>query len=357
MNLDIVSSLMLLVIVGIASALVFFYAHRFLQARTRWVGSPMPYAVSLIGRLADGRVETAIQGVPIQVNLPFKELIEYLRRTLKDAFEAMPSNPARKKKEFGTKILPFLEAKESLKMIPYAIGDDLVVQFNHTAGTLDQYALGSSIDPFKSVGQGGLMPQLIVGGALFPCAKKISIPGGLREAIIGRLPSFLSRRAKPSEDVDLFFFDPFDLSASTIQVVSLSEQQKSVLSVFAEYAGQYASIPVLIHEVERLKDQNVGFEKRKEGDKETIKKQGDEIRELRHVAGGVRPQDPRLYLLGMTVTSMIWLFLGVFMGIGLAFGLGVMSNSFAFGFCIISGVLLGSAGGYVSNYLRVGSKG
>jgi len=312
----------------------------------------MPYAVQLIGRLPDGRVEDSIKGVPILVNLPFREVFEHLKETLMSSFMETPNSEKSRKKDFGNKILPIFTSNV-VKLIAYSIQDKLIVQFGHVEGTLDQYSFGTAIDPYRSLGQGGSMPQLIVNGALYPCAQKIALPGGLREAVVGRIP-LLSRRSKMPEDVELFFFDPTDLlSSSPIQMTSLGEQEKSMLALLVEYVGNFVNVPTLLHEIQELKDEIRGWTKRAKGDKETIKKLSTELRTMRTLAGGARPTDPATYLLSMALTQFLWVFGGLAFGGILAFLLNVANNALAFGFMLVVGVLVGMAGGLMANYLRM----
>jgi len=341
----------LILLIGIVTGLVATLLWPRIRARSRWIGSPMSYAVQLIGRLPDGRVETAIQGVPIEVQLPMTEIMGLLKRTLKDIFDKMPDTEETEK--FGQKILPFLEAKEPLKIKPWAIEDALVVQFNHVEGTLDQYAVGQAVDPFTSSRHGGQMPLLVVNGALYPCPTSLELPGGAMRQAIGKIP-LLSKGAM--EEVEVFFFDPVQFGGDKIQMVNLREEERSALFLLVEHAANFLSVPVLLHEAERLKDNLRGFEKRAEGDKETIKRQGTELRKYRGIAGGVRPPDPASYLLSMTLIYLLWTILGAVGGTLFPYALNLGNNAAICQAFLIVFVILGAAMGFVVNLVRVGQK-
>jgi len=367
------------VAVGIASALVLSRVHQYVQSRQRWIGSPMSFAVQLIGRLADGTVDAGIEGVPVQVDLHITGLLDFLRQVLFDEYERMPperrlesnnpnknGNPAtvnpssipvlkvetsgllkKKKDEFARKILPVF--KEPIQLIPYAFGSNtLVVQFGHTDGPLNQYAFGPRNLPFRSVAQGGSMPLLIVPGHLYPYPGKISIPGGLREAVQGKIP-FLGKKVS-SSDVELFFFDPCKMEK--ISTTPLSESVKSHLALLIEATAKFANIEGLWHEIQRLHNTIRGFQRRAGIDEDTIKSLRREISRLRHVAGRGAAYIASDFLLPMTMSFFICMIAGVVsMGL-IAFLSGLHKDAGIFGFLLVMGSMGGGFLGFILNYLR-----
>ena len=367
--------LTVVVAVGIASALVLSRVHQYVQSRQRWIGSPMSFAVRLIGRLADGTVDDGIEGVPVQVDLHITGLLDFLRQVLFDEYERMPpeqrlesnspgknsalnpgSNPVvmletsellrKKKREFARKILPVFQ--EPIKLIPYAFGSNtLVIQFGHTDGPLNQYAFGPRNLPFRSVAQGGSMPLLIVPGHLYPYPGKISIPGGLREAVQGKIP-FLPKKTSP--DVELFFFDPCKMEK--VSTTPLSETVKSHLALLIETTAKFANIEGLWHEIQRLHGTIRGFQRRAGIDEDTIKSLRREISRLRHVAGRGAAYIASDFLLPMTMSYFICMIVGVVsMGL-IAFLSGLHKDAGIFGFLLVMGSMGGGFLGFILNYLR-----
>jgi hypothetical protein len=378
------STLLLTVVVavGIASALVLFRVHQYVQSRQRWIGSPMAFAVRLIGRLMDGTVDDGIEGVPIQVDLHMRGLLDFLRQVLFDEYERMPpeqrlesknlgkssnptslnpgSNPVvmletsdllrKKKLEFARKIIPVFQ--EPVKLIPYAFGSNtLVVQFGHTDGPLNQYAFGPRNLPFRSVAQGGSMPLLIVPGHLYPYPGKISIPGGLRDAVQGKIP-FLGKKA--SADVELFFFDPCKMEK--VSTTPLSETVKSHLALLIETTAKFANIEGLWHEIQRLHGTIRGFQRRASIDEDTIKSLGREISRLRQVAGRGAAYIATDFLLPMMMSFLLWLVIGmVSMGFT-AFLFGLHKDAGILAFLIAMGAMGGGFLGSLLNYRRYTKK-
>lgn len=368
--------LTVVVAVGIASALVLSRVHRYVQSRQRWIGSPMSFAVRLIGRLADGTVDDGIEGVPVQVDLHIRGLLDFLRQVLFDEYERMPpeqrlesknlgkntaslnpsSNPVvmletsellrKKKLEFARKIIPVFQ--EPVKLIPYAFGSNtLVIQFGHTDGPLNQYAFGPRNLPFRSVAQGGSMPLLIVPGHLYPYPGKISIPGGLRDAVQGKIP-LLPKKTSP--DVELFFFDPCKMEK--VSTTPLTETVKSHLALLIETTAKFANIEGLWHEIQRLHGTIRGFQRRAGIDEDTIKSLRREISRLRHVAGRGAAYIASDFLLPMTTSFFICMFVGVVsMGL-IAFLSGLHKDAGIFGFLLVMGSMGGGFLGFILNYLR-----
>jgi len=323
--------ILVVVVVGIAAVVVLDRLKAVVRSRQRWVGTPMSYAVQLVGRMPDGSVEDSIEGVPVQVNLHLKELLQFLRDVLFETFQEIDapkanpseasknpsSNPTvmpdtsiarRKRAEFAKKILPVF--KSPMPMVPYAFGSNrLVIQFNKVA-PLDHYALGPAIEPYRSVAEGGSMPKLIVSGELHPYPQKIRIPGGLREAIMGKIP-IVKGRSERSEDVELFFFEPYDLSKDRIQPIQLSETVRSHFALLAERAAEFASVHGLYHLVRLLKDQIRSLENRLKQSQNTIKKLNDEVSRLTHMMPRVRVRATSDILLRLTMTYLVMLFLGM----------------------------------------------
>jgi len=386
-GMDTVVLILVVVVVGIAAAVALDRLRAVVRSRQRWVGTPMSYAVQLVGRMPDGSVEDSIEGVPVQVNLHLKELLQFLRDVLFETILEMaptskanppeplaPKNPtvmpdtsiARKKRaEFAKKILPVF--KSPMPMVPYAFGSNrLVIQFNRVA-PLDHYALGPAIEPYRSVAEGGSMSKLIVSGELHPYPQKIRIPGGLREAVMGKIP-IVKGRSERSEDVELFFFEPYDLSKERIQPVQLSETVRSHFALLAERAAEFASVHGLYHRLKLKDDQIRSLNDREKQSRNTIKDLHDEISRLLKMMPRIRVRPTSDILLRLTMTYLVMLFLSMaIMGL-ITFLVGPtmpivgeftvkapmkVYDSGLVAFFLGVGVMIGVGSGFLLNYLRM----
>ena len=344
--------LALLIPLSIVAAIIFDRAKARIRAHTRYIGTTLPYAATLIGRLPDGLVDDSISGVPIQLSLPFKEMYEYIRRVLEDTFNKMVESP--EKDEFAKKILPLLE-HNPIPLISYAFDEDtVVVQFNHVEGTLDQYQLGPSMKRLESVRQEGKLPHIFVAGALYPYPEKISIPGGLREAVVTRIP-FLKRGGESPRDVDLFFFDPLDLSEDSLSIVNLTEPDRAKLAQWVQFAINYAESHNLFHENELLRMKLSSADKRIKDSNKVIKDQGREIRQLQTAAGTKRLPDPMTGFTQTSLTYILWHFGGLALAAVLAFmfGVGKTIDALSLGFLIVAVNIVSLVGGLMVNYIRI----
>jgi len=344
--------LALLIPLSIVAAIIFDRAKARIRAHTRYIGTTLPYAATLIGRLPDGLVDDSISGVPIQLSLPFKEMYEYIRRVLEDTFNKMVESP--EKDEFARKILPLLE-HNPIPLIAYAFNEDtVVVQFNHVEGTLDQYQLGPSMKRLESVRQEGKLPHIFVAGALYPYPEKISVPGGLREAVVTRIP-FLKRGGESPRDVDLFFFDPLDLSEDSLSIVNLTEPDRAELAQWVQFAIDYAGSHNLYHKYALTQMQLSSSEKRNEDSKRLMEQLNERIRRLQRIAGVRQLPDPMTGFIQISLTYILWHFGGLALAAILAFmfGVGKTIDALSLGFLIVAVNIVSLVGGLIVSYLRI----
>lgn len=369
------------VAVAIAVAVVLDRVKAWIARRSRWVGQPLA-KVQLVGRMPDGRVDI-IEGYPILLTLHVSELYQYLRNTLMDIFVKMPpktvvsGNPGpshvseetaiavkgsaslsarvpetvrAKKAAFGHDVLKML--KSPFKLIAYAFSENLmVVQFNHVDGTLDQYAFGPCVEPDRSAIRGAAAPVNIVMGALYPFSRRISIPGGLREMIVGRIPF---AHKGPVEDIEVLFFDPLPAGEGRIQMVHMPETVKSNLATLVETSAKYAHMDALVHQIERLNNDVRTWRVRGRADIKAIKDLHTELTRMRTMlpAGARAGLQPADVLVPVTLSFNVSLFVSmtVLTVLGLLY---FHTQPIIVVVMCFMGAAMGSTLGFILSYLRL----